>query len=389
MLLKDKSIAIIGAGPGGLTLAKLLQQKGIDVKVYERDKDKTARQQGATLDLHQESGLKALQEAGLMDEFKKHYRPGADRIRITDGDMVIYLEDRPDGTNAGFGDPHFRPEIDRGPLRDLLISSLKENTIVWNSQFKELIPSGDSWEIWFENGTHALADLVIAADGANSKLRKYITGIPAIYSGVTIIEGNIYNAAENAPILWQLTNGGKVFALKNQKTIILSAKGDGSLSFYTGTKEPENRVKTSGIDFQKKEEVEDWFKTRFADWNNDWHELFLSNDSYFIPRPQYHYPMNERWEARSNLTMIGDAAHRMPPYAGEGVNMAMQDALELYGELVCEDNKTLKDAIAAFEHSMCARAYEVTEITLQQTASMHGKNNLQYILSMFAGNDHR
>ena len=387
MLLREKSVAIIGAGPGGLTLAKLLQQKGIDVKVYERDKDKTARQQGATLDLHEESGLKALQEAGLMDEFKKHYRPGADRIRITDGDTVIHLEDRPDETNAGFGDPHFRPEIDRGPLRDLLINSLKENTIVWNSQFKKMIPSGDSWKIWFENGGNAQADLVIAADGANSKLRKYITGIPAIYSGITIIEGNISNAAENAPALWQLTNGGKVFALRDEKTIILSAKGEGSLSFYTGTKEPEDWVETSGIDFQKKEDIAEWFKTRFADWSDEWHELFLSDNSYFIPRPQYHYPMNERWESKSTLTMIGDAAHRMPPYAGEGVNMAMQDALELYEELVCNDNKTLREAIAAFEDSMCARAYEVTEITLRQTVSMHGNDNLHYILSMFSGND--
>ena len=57
MLLKNKQIAIIGGGPGGLTLANLLQQKGATIRVYERDENKHARVQGATLDLHEESGL--------------------------------------------------------------------------------------------------------------------------------------------------------------------------------------------------------------------------------------------------------------------------------------------------------------------------------------------
>ena len=71
MLLKNKQIAIVGGGPGGLTLARLLQLKGANVKVYERDINKDARVQGTTLDLHEESGLKALRHAQLLDEFKK------------------------------------------------------------------------------------------------------------------------------------------------------------------------------------------------------------------------------------------------------------------------------------------------------------------------------
>lgn len=71
MLLKNKNVAIVGGGPGGLTLARLLQQKNITVKVYERDLNENARVQGSPLDLHQDSGLAALREAGLMDEFKK------------------------------------------------------------------------------------------------------------------------------------------------------------------------------------------------------------------------------------------------------------------------------------------------------------------------------
>lgn len=388
MLLQNKKVAIVGGGPAGLTIARLLQLKGVEVSVYERSKDKSARQQGATLDLHYESGLKALREAGLIDEFKKNYRPGADRLTITDHDTAIHFAESGEELVQDVDSEYARPEIDRGPLLDLLIASLQKNTIVWDAKFSELKKEGNGWNLFFDNGTVAYADLVIAADGANSKIRKYITDIEPIYSGVTIVEGNIYNAAVNAPHLWKLTNGGKIFALSNHKTIVLSAKGEGSLSFYTGTKETEDWLKTSGIDFENKEQVFKWFKQRFSDWSTDWHEIFLTDESYFIARPQYHFPLNQSWQPLPNLTMLGDAAHRMPPFAGEGVNQAMLDALELYEALCLENFSTVQEAIASFEKKMCARASEVTEDTLIQTEALHSENNLQHLLDMFNQHPH-
>ena len=80
-LLQDKKIAIIGGGPGGLTLARLLQQKGANVKVYERDFSINSRVQGAIVDLHFDSGLKVIEAAGLTDAFKAKYMRGADKYR--------------------------------------------------------------------------------------------------------------------------------------------------------------------------------------------------------------------------------------------------------------------------------------------------------------------
>ena len=71
MKLQGKKIAIVGGGPGGLTLAKLLLLNEADVKVYERDLNKNARVQGSPLDLHDDSGLAAIIKANLLDEFKK------------------------------------------------------------------------------------------------------------------------------------------------------------------------------------------------------------------------------------------------------------------------------------------------------------------------------
>jgi 2-polyprenyl-6-methoxyphenol hydroxylase-like FAD-dependent oxidoreductase len=233
MVITDKNIAIIGGGPGGLTLARILQLNGADVKVYERDANKDVRVQGATLDLHSDSGLKALCKAGLMDEFKANYRHGADKMRISDKNANIVFEDDFDTDE---NDELARPEIDRGPLRKILLDSLQSGTVVWDSNFVSLDQQNGSFKIEFKNGTDAYADLVIAADGANSKIRPYITPIKPFYAGVTVVEGAVYNPGKACPGIHQLLNGGKIFAMGDEKTLIISSKGDGSLMFYTGCK---------------------------------------------------------------------------------------------------------------------------------------------------------
>lgn len=378
-MLQNKKIAIIGGGPSGLTLARLLQLKNADVKVFERDIDENARQQGATLDLHDESGLEALRRADLINEFYNFYRPNAGKLRLVDENGLIHSDDHSDENSI----TNLRPEIDRQPLRDILLNSLKPDTIFWNSQFMNMEKQNQGWLIYFKNGKSIYADLVISAEGSNSKIRSYITHIKPVYSGITIVEGNVYNAEKNAPNLWNLVKGGKIFAFGNEQSIILSAKGEGSLSFYTGCKVNEYWTKECGIDFNNKEQVFNWFKTTFNSWDNIWWELFTSEDIWSIPRPQYHFPLNQNWISLPNLTMIGDAAHCMPPYAGEGVNMAMQDAFELAECLTNGKYKNIQIAIAAFETQMLKRASQVTKFTLDNTKLMHSKKALQKLIELF------
>lgn len=378
MLLKNKTIAIVGGGPGGLTLAKLLQLKGANVKVYERDFNSDVRVQGATLDLHEESGLKALHQAGLIDEFYANYRPDAGKLRILDKEATIKYD-----THNITSFEENRPEIDRGPLRKLLLNSLAPETVVWDSQFVNMNPHNEGWKLTFKNGTSAFADLVIAADGARSKIRPYLSSTQLIYSGVTAMEGNIYHGEKHAPQLNELLKGGKIFAFGDEQSLILSAKGDGTLSFYTGCKVEENWATTSGIDFNNKTQVFEWFKTAFGSWNSIYQELFEFDELVCIPRPQYYYPLDQQWETLPNLIMIGDSAHLMPPYAGEGVNMAMLDALELSEHLTNEDFPDLKTAIANFEKQMLARASAVTQMTLDSTAMLHSKDAINGMLNMF------
>ncbi|MDN5283781.1 MAG: 2-polyprenyl-6-methoxyphenol hydroxylase [Mucilaginibacter sp.] len=378
--IKNKKIAIVGGGPGGLTLARLLQQRGIDVKVYERDEHKDARPKGATLDLHDESGLAALREAGLIEAFEANYRPGADKIRIMNKHATILLDEH---LNADH-ETH-RPEIDRGPLQTILLDSLLPGTVVWDSQFLTLIPQNDGWKLEFKNGHSAIADVVIAADGANSKIRPYITPIKPTYSGVTCIEGLVYHSATASPGIHQLLKDGKIFAFGDEKSLIVSAKGDGSLAFYTGCKKDEFWGKESGIDFSDKAQIVSWFKEEYAGWDDQWLELFENASSALILRPQYCVPLDQTWDAQPNLTILGDAAHLMPPYAGEGVNMAMLDALELSRCLLSEDFPDTRSAIAAYEQQMRVRTAEVAVITLQSTAALHAPGAIDYLLDVMGG----
>jgi len=385
-IINNKKIAIVGGGPGGLTLARLLQMSGADVKVYERDINKDVRAKGATLDLHDESGLKAIREAGLMEAFKANYRPGADKLRIIDKNASIIFDDHANETiTMGEHDETFRPEIDRGPLQEILLNSLLPGTVVWNSHFLSLTPQNRSWKLEFKNGTSAFADIVIAADGANSKLRPYITPIVPFYSGYTAVEGAVYRSETASPKIHKLLNGGKIFAMGDEKTLIVSSKGDDSLMFYVSFKTDENWIKEAGIDFADKAQVLGWFKREFSNWDSIWLELFENASSSFIPRPIYCMPIDQTWTPLPNLTILGDAAHLMPPYAGEGVNMAMLDALELSACLTSENYDDTLSAIAAYEQQMRIRASIAAKQSLASGEALHSANAIAFLIETIGG----
>ena len=384
MKLQGKKVAIVGGGPGGLTLARLLQLKGANVNVYERDIDKNARVQGSPLDLHDDSGLAAIAKAELMEEFKNNYMAGADRMKIVNEHAEVLLSDHETKPGENFGHKHFRPEIDRAVLRQILLGSLLPETVVWNSHFTSMNKQEDGWLLHFKNSDAVYADVVIAADGANSKIRPYITDIKRFYSGITMLEGNIYNAKDAVPQISALLNGGKIMAFGNTKDILMGQKANGEIGFYASFKTDEDWAVTSKIDFSDRAQVLEWFKATYPEWSNIWHELFDNAVMPFILRPIYCMPLDQTWEALPNLTMIGDAAHVMPPFAGEGVNMAMLDALKLSDCLTEDKYDTMQHAIKAYEISMRERASVSARESLENGERMHSENALATMLAFFS-----
>lgn len=385
-MLNRKNIAIVGGGPGGLTLARLLQLKGAQVKVYERDFSQDARVQGAIVDLHFDSGLKVLEAAGLMDAFRENYMQGADKYRLLDPQGNILLDEGGEAEKNGFGDEHFRPEIDRGALRDLLIEGLLPGTVVWDSQLVSMLQVGDGWKLQFNNGSTATADLVIGADGYRSPVRPYLTDVKALYSGASIIQGEIEHPGTACPEIYRLVDQGNMMAMGNGATIAVQPRGDGGLTFYAASMYPENWITQSGIDFKKPVEVRNYLLKHFENWNSVFYTLFEASE-HFTWRPLNYFPLEQRWTTKSNITLIGDAAHLMPPN-GEGVNLAMLDALDLCECLCDKSYPNQKDAISAFEEIMFQRAAPLSRETVDGIKDFASptKESVQEWINMFNQN---
>ena len=329
--------------------------------------------------------MAALREADLLGELKKNYRPGADKKLIVNERAEIFYSDHETAPEADFGSEHFRPEIDRGPLRQMLLESLQPETVTWDCHFVALEKRDAGWLLHFKNGSSAYADVVVAADGANSKIRPYLTDIKAFYSGITMLEGTVDDAEKAAPQLYKLLGGGKLMAFGNAKNLLMGTKGNGDLTFYASFVTGENWAAESGLDFLDKAQMLAWFKTEYAEWSEVWHELLENAAPPFIPRPIYCMPLNQNWAAQSNLTLLGDAAHVMPPFAGEGANMAMRDALEL-SRCLCDENfGDVRTAIAFYENQMRERAAKAAQESLENGERMHSADALETMLAFFGG----
>ena len=342
-------IAIIGGGLAGLVLARILQIHGIEVVVYERELSRHARSQGGSLDLHVESGQRALREAGLEREFLAHARPEGQAMRILDKTGQV-LFDEP--AQPGAMD---RPEIDRSALRDLLLYSLEPGTVCWNSHLRQLTPSaGNRFQLEFENGQTATADWVVGADGGRSRVRPLLCDIEPHYTGISFVDIDIKNAAQNYPDIARLVGQGSLFALGGAKAIISHLLGDGSVSVYLGLQVPEDWLDTCGIPFDQPGLARAALLSHFSDWAPELTNLIRDCNDSFVPLRLRMLPIGHRWRSKPGLTLIGDAAHLMSPFAGEGANLAMLDALELAQAL--RATTEIVAAVSAFETAMFARA---------------------------------
>src|ERR1700761_4183054 len=337
--LDGKKIAIVGGGPGGLTLARLLQKNGAQVSVYERDQSRNARVQGSALDLHEDSGLAALEAAGLTEAFWANHRSDLDSLRLTDSNGTVLHEHV-----RRMSGPGKRPEIERGPLRDLLLDALQRDTVQWDCRLEHSEFQGEQVLLHFANGQTAVADIAIGSDGANSRMRQLVTPIQPQYVGVSLVEALVPAAKQAIPELWDLLGGSALIALGGERTIGMGTKPDGSVLLYAGLKTDDDAARQNLEEATSPDQRVAWFHTHFKSWSKIWDPLFREAVS-MVWRPLLVCPANQHWEPKPNVTLIGDAAHVMPPYAGEGVNMAMLDALVLSRLLLSEDSSF--SAIAA------------------------------------------
>jgi hypothetical protein len=220
-LPRDRTVSIIGAGPAGLTLARLLQMRGAMVRVFERDTSRAVRGQGGSLDLHEDSGQLALRSAGIENRFQAVARPDGQHTRILDRHGVLRAE------LLAEDEPQSRPEIDRGVLRDLLLDSLAPDTVIWDRQLLRVDRTEAARPLLvFGNAPAVEADLVVGCDGGRSKVRPLRSDLTPHYSGVTFVQTWVADADRRHPDLASFVGPGNVIALGDNKALMAQRNGD-------------------------------------------------------------------------------------------------------------------------------------------------------------------
>ncbi|EXU61907.1 FAD-dependent oxidoreductase [Streptomyces sp. PRh5] len=356
---RKRRIAIVGAGPGGLTLARVLHIHGIPSTVYELDASATARDQGGTLDLDEESGQRALLHAGLLEEFRPLSRPEGGELRLLDkhADVGFHIPPPRDG------DGNDRPEIDRRVLKELLLGSLPEGTVRWGQKVKAAaLGAAGRPALTLADGTTVEADVLVGADGAWSRVRPLLSDADPVYTGVSFVDGLLNDVDTRHPAVAELVGRGSMFALADEKGLFAQRNGGGRIRVYTAVKAPEEWSRSGLVDPADPAATRKRLLDLFPDWDEGLRALIADSDGPLVPRPIHVLPIDHRWDRVPGITLLGDAAHLMSPFAGAGANLAMLDGAELALALAAHDD--LETALHAYETAMFPRA----EVAATQSA---------------------
>lgn len=349
------STAIVGAGPGGLLLARMLHRAGLAVTVFEREAHMQARPQGGTLDLHEGGGLLALAEAGLLPQFAHIARPEdqGNKLYNRHGDLLFDEQDAEDGG---------RPEVDRSALRQLLLDAIPADTVCWGRAVSGAEPTGDGrWRLLLDEGRAASEpfDLVVGADGAGSRLRPLLSSYPLQYSGLTLLEFGLDDVDDRHPDVAALVGRGKMMVQGDGRALIAQRNGHAHIRAYAVFRVPADWA-WRRFDLFNPERVTAQLLEEFAGFAPSIQAVLQASNGLYVPRPIHALPVGHRWAHRPGLTLIGDAAHLMSPFGGEGVNAALLDAAML-GRAVAHTAAAAGDwqaAVARAEAAMFERVIE-------------------------------
>jgi 2-polyprenyl-6-methoxyphenol hydroxylase-like FAD-dependent oxidoreductase len=369
----QKTIAIVGAGMGGLTLARVLQTHGIAATIYEGEASAKARGQGGLLDIQEETGQVALRAAGLYNEFLTLVRPGEDAKRVVDRHGTILFDMPADPGSA-------RPEVDRGELRRLLIDSLEPGTIKWGHKLASIRPRPEGgYDLAFAEGSATRADIVIGADGAWSKVRPLLTPAKPLYSGTCFVEIALAASRHDCRATVAAIGSGTLMAVEPGKGIIAHRYADGQVRGYVALNKPEEWMRS--IDFGDPSTGLRQVADEFDGWSPLLTAFVTESDAEPWLRPIHALPVGLRWDRVPGVTLVGDAAHLMSPFAGVGANLAMYDGADLASKLV--EQPDIEVAFTAYEERLFLRSSDAADRSAKNLEIFFGPEAPQSVAALF------
>jgi 2-polyprenyl-6-methoxyphenol hydroxylase-like FAD-dependent oxidoreductase len=375
-LLEHRSmnpLVIIGAGLGGLVLARVLHVHGIPSRVYEADASPSARKQGGMLDIHEHDGQLAMKTAGLLEELRRIIHPGGEDARILDPRGVVLYEDHGDGR---------RPEVLRGELRRILLDSLPEGTVQWGRKVTSVRSlGGGRHEVAFADGSSVTSGLLVGADGAWSRVRPLVSDASPAYFGTSIVETHLFDADARHPASAKAVGAGSMSALMPGKGIGAHREPGGVLHAYVQLTRPLSWFEA--IDFGDPEAAKAAIAAPFEGWARELVALIVDSDTALVLRPLHTLPPGHRWPRVPGVTLLGDAAHLMPP-SGEGANLAMLDGAEL-GEAIAAHPGDLEAALAAYEEPMFVRSAKESADAVEIQRLCLGEGAPHALVAFFQG----
>jgi 2-polyprenyl-6-methoxyphenol hydroxylase-like FAD-dependent oxidoreductase len=341
-----KRVTIIGAGLGGLVLARVLHVHGIPATIYEAEFSAGARTQGGQLDIHEQDGQAALAAAGLTEAFRAIIHEGGEATRVLDRHGSLVFEQPDDGAGG-------RPEVLRGDLRRILLESLPAETVQSGKKLTDVAALGDGRHaLAFADGSTVRTELLVGADGAWSKVRPLLSTAEPEYVGTSFVETTLHEADARHPEAVEAVGGGALFALAPGQGIFAHREAGAVLHAYIGLNRPAEWF--AGVDFTDAAAATARIAAEFEGWAPALTALITDGQSAPVLRTLHALPTGHRWERVSGVTLIGDAAHLAPP-AGEGANLAMFDGAELAKAIAAQPDD-IDAALGAYEAAMFPRS---------------------------------
>ena len=386
---------IIGGGIGGLCLAQGLRRTGIDVTVYERTQARTDWLQGYRIHINPH-GSRALYDSLPPAVWQRFL----DTVSVNAGGFGFATEQLNDllrfaGSEilpeAGPADAHYGAS--RISLREVLLSDLDD--VVRRGKTFERYETGVDGRVtaYFSDGTSATADVLIGADGANSRVRQQLLpDAERIDTGILAIAGKHRSDGANLPRELREdanmiipTGSGFLFTAVWQpdRTMIVEPAPDGFLldnsTAYTfwayadrASRFPLDSKASSGADLQGV------VLDRTTGWAPALRELIGESDPTTVNAIQVRSatPVNP-WPT-GRVTLLGDAIHNMTPMAGIGANTALRDADLLRSQLiaVASGEREVIRALHEYEEQMLDYGFAAVKRSLNNARQAGAGNRL-------------